>query len=133
MSSHVSTPSPPTLFLFLFIRRQFGQDGMVYGGLLFFAAGEDSRWQHLAQKYQEVIGATIQDRNFVCHFITARPPMPPFNGQRTVVLHAGWIGDEPLAEAEKKLTAYLKPLLDMEPVINGMAAIPYPKVEDERR
>lgn len=106
---------------------QITKENGIYGGLVFFLAPEQERFEQLIRTWGSIVADDDCD-DFVCHAMVASPPVPPFDGQRTVTLQAGWIGSATADEAKAKLDQRLAPLLALEPVICDLGIHSLPQV-----
>jgi hypothetical protein len=106
---------------------QAAEENGIYGGLLFFLAGEDERFEKLLRTWGEIV--SVDDSNdWTCHAVVSSPPVSPFDGQRTVILHAGWIGVATAEEAKAQLEKRLAPIIALGPVVNGLGFHTLPEV-----
>eukprot|EP00045_Choanoeca_perplexa_P005291 m.44706 g.44706 ORF g.44706 m.44706 type:complete len:463 (+) comp13042_c0_seq1:39-1427(+) len=97
---------------------------LLYSGQIFWEAKDDELFEQLLSTFI-AINETAPD-NFAVMSMWANIDAPPFNGQRTFVLHGAWIGDESMAEASAIMAKFLAPILKVaEPIVHLLGPKPY--------
>lgn len=97
---------------------------LICGGEGFWGADDDDEFSRLLHAWADVAQTCDPMLSTVC--LWSSPPMAPFNGRRTIIVHASWLGDEKMDEAKAKLAEQLAPLFTLkQPLINALDPKPY--------
>ena len=109
---------------FVLVSPKLPEGPLICGGEGFWEADDDDEFSRLLHAWADVAQTCDPMLSTVC--LWSSPPMAPFNGRRTIIVHASWLGDEKMDEAKAKLAEQLAPLFTLkQPLINALDPKPY--------